>query len=129
MYLKDNPDLVLESSVKTNYPSTKFSFFNNQTNVVNFQKKLPVICIDTDNSESDLIISKNKLSFFYHVMVKTIESCLSATYTDFDAHTTSTCCHGIALLVQDLIFSIKHLDLRSLQVEGLNRIEALSKNN
>ncbi len=90
-------------------------------------KYLPVTAIDINRTEENSRIAKNKLCFFYHVILRTIESCLSGTYSNFDAHTTSTCCHGIAILTQEFILDVTSLDLKQLQKEGHEKLEILNK--
>lgn len=126
MSIKRNFDQVSKVSMATCLPSKQLGLIDHCDHSGAFQKRLPVTAIDVRRMNENFLISKNKLAFFYHVMLKTIESCLSMTYSNFDAHTTSTCCHGIALLVQDLIVSINKLDLKNMQQEGLRQIKALN---
>lgn len=109
--------------------STGFPILDTLDYTLASQRHLPVTDIDVSHSEGNQPISKSKLTFFYQVTLRAIESYLAGKYTDFDAHTTSTCCHGISLLVQDLIFSINHLDVRQVLREGKQKIEALSDEN
>lgn len=121
---------ILEN-LKTAIPSRSFSenlqFSDSRSQVVTAYSYLPVTAIDVSKMEENAPVSRNKLVFFYHVMCRTIEACLAKTYSDFDAHTTSTCCHGIALLVQSLIFSINRLNLKKIQQEGQKKIEILNE--
>lgn len=57
----------------------------------------------------------DELLFFAYVILRTIRSLKNCIYTDFDAHTTSTCCHGIAISVRDLILDACKLDLDNLE--------------
>lgn len=92
------------------------------------QSILPVTAIDIRALGENSPIPKKNLAFFYHVTCRTIESCLNKTYSDFDAHTTSNCCHGISLLVRNLISSLNHLNLKQLQQEAYKKIESLNHN-
>jgi hypothetical protein len=55
--------------------------------------------------------SENERNFYYHALLKTIDAFLSREYSKFDAHTTSTCCHGIALYAQEVILEVRKIDL------------------
>lgn len=70
-------------------------------------------------------VAKDKLLFSYRTILKTIESCKEKRYSDFDGHTTSNCCHGMALLASHLINAVLQLDLERVYQEGLDKIQAL----
>ncbi len=59
--------------------------------------------------------------FFYEVSIRVIESLSKGRYTDFDAHTTSNCCHGMALLACRLIQNVQKLDLEKISASILNK--------
>jgi len=61
--------------------------------------------------EQRLVSSESKL-FFMECCLKSIDSVLNGIYTVFDAHTTSNCCHGISLIVQNLIHGITTSELK-----------------
>ena len=50
-------------------------------------------------------------AFFFHMVIETIDSCLGKDYINFDAQTTSNCCHGLSILTRDLILSVNQIDL------------------
>ncbi len=83
--------------------------------------------VDPDHHELGTLIRKEKLLFSYRVILRTIDSCLSRKYSDFDGHTTSNCCHGMALLAQNLINSVLQCNLNELREEGLQKIAALEQ--
>ena len=66
-----------------------------------------------------------KLIFCHRAVLKAIDSCLSERYSDFDGHTTSNCCHGMALLSRLLIDSVLQLDLKTFQQEGEDKLRDL----
>ena len=55
------------------------------------------------------------------LIIRTIDALKSGNYTEFDAHTTSNCCHGIALLVRKLILLTGEINLESLRLIILKR--------
>ena len=73
--------------------------------------------------------SIDKLEFYYRAVLLAIDSCLSGKYTDFDGHTTSNCCHGMAVLASSVIRSALQLDLQALQQEGEQKIQELNPTN
>jgi hypothetical protein len=58
--------------------------------------------------------SAGELNLYFEVVIKTLNALLRKEYSHFDAHTTSTCCHGISLYVRDLIPSALEIDLNGL---------------
>lgn len=71
--------------------------------------------------------SKVKLQFVYQAVIKAIESCLAGKYSDFDGHTTSNCCHGMALFACITLRSVLKLDLTQLEREGKQKLQELEK--
>lgn len=53
--------------------------------------------------------------FFYRSLIRSIDAYLSQDYLAFDAHTTSNCCHGMALLSRLIIISIRNFNLLHLR--------------
>ncbi len=85
---------------------------------------LPIIhLIDPYHENKECLFSKEKLIFCHRAVLKTIDSCLAGRYSDFDGHTTSNCCHGLALLSRLLINSVLELDLRGVEQEGKQKLE------
>jgi len=84
--------------------------------------------VDFHNFWKNHLISEEHFDFFNKTLDMTLKSLSQAKYIDFDAHTTSNCCHGIATLTRSLILSIFELDLskiRNLQpltLENINEI-------
>lgn len=70
---------------------------------------------DTSKIWEKHITSNQKLLFFYRAIIKTIDACLAGEYTKFDGHTTTNCCHGIALLASKLVCSVLQLDLMKIK--------------
>lgn len=75
-------------------------------------------------------ISSEHIEFFYAVLKATLNACIEARYSAFDAHTSATCCHGVALLVVCLLQEIttsraikikKELEEEISNQKGLNR--------
>ena len=86
----------------------------------------PASSIPTTNELGNLI-AKEKLLFCYRAILRTIDSCLAKKYSDFDGHTTSNCCHGMALLAQNLINSVLLYNLIELREEGEQKIASLEQ--
>jgi hypothetical protein len=84
--------------------------------------------IDVIPEDFENLYTKEKLLFCYRTVIRTIKSYLEGKYTDFDGHTTSNCCHGMAVLTCNLINSVKNLDLRKLLEEGEQKAANLEKN-
>lgn len=60
-----------------------------------------------------------ELQFFATVALRAINTLKAKTYEDFDAHTTSTCCHGIAVFTKEIIERVNIEDLSAIQ-DSLN---------
>jgi hypothetical protein len=74
-----------------------------------------------------LLNTKQKAIFFYHVIIRSIQSCQNKDYIVFDAHTTSNCCHGMSLLACDLITVVLSQNLNELVKLIVKKIEELEK--
>ena len=59
----------------------------------------------------DLAQSPKKVHFCYQIVERTLASLIKHEYSNFDAHTTSNCCHGMAVLVRELIHLAQEEDL------------------
>ncbi len=81
--------------------------------------------IELSSHQQESLFAKDKLEFFYQAVLRAIESCLAGSYTDFDGHTTSNCCHGMALFASNVIRSALQLDLKMLQQEGSRKLQEL----
>ena len=53
----------------------------------------------------------------YVVVERTLQALCKKKYTCFDAHTTTNCCHGMAILVHTLISGCKDFDLKRMLKE------------
>lgn len=85
---------------------------------------LPIIhLIDPYHENKECLFSRDKLIFCHKAVLKTIDSCLAGRYSDFDGHTTSNCCHGMALLSRLLINAVLQLDLKGLEQECKQKLE------
>ncbi len=71
------------------------------------------------------MVARERLLFCYHAVVKAIKSLKEMRYSAFDGHTTSNCCHGMALLASHLIQSAVELNVDQMEEEGKRRIEAV----
>lgn len=69
--------------------------------------------------------SKSKRIFFCKLLQNTIKACIENTYSSFDAHTTSNCCHGIALLARNAVFAALQIDLHNLFILTEQKIKDL----
>jgi len=58
-----------------------------------------------------LIKTEAHLKLFYELMKRTLDSLIEKRYSDFDAQTTTNCCHGMAIFVRSLILETLELDL------------------
>lgn len=83
---------------------------------------------DTREIWESHLTSTQKSIFLCHALIRTIDACLSHEYIAFDAHTTSNCCHGMSLLVRDLIHAIQPLDLHELKALSHQKILELQNN-
>lgn len=91
---------------------------------------LPISLISLKNYSKDAPPASIESIFYYKVLIMTIDSLLKGNYSNFDAHTTSTCCHGIALYAYELIFSALSLNLLSIRdsaFKKINEIESLKE--
>jgi len=63
-----------------------------------------------------------KVHFCYEAVKRTLSALLNKQYSLFDAHTTTNCCQGIALLAQEQIIASREEDLEQLLVQVTNHI-------
>lgn len=68
--------------------------------------------------------TQEKVEFCYQVAQRTLTALLGRQYSEFDAQTTSNCCHGMSLLARELICLSKQEDLQGLQATVAKRIDA-----
>ena len=71
------------------------------------------------------LVSSDQVIFFYHAIIKSLHAYVTKNYTLFDAHTTTNCCHGIAVFAREQVLSISHLDIEALKEFCLAKIEQL----
>jgi hypothetical protein len=74
------------------------------------------------------LTSNVKSIFFCRLLIETIKACIENKYSCFDAHTTSNCCHGIALMARNALFATLEIDLQSVQILSENKIKELEEN-
>ncbi len=65
--------------------------------------------------------SEQELNFCFDIALVAIDTFLSGKYSEFDALTTTNCCHGTALLFRNLAFLALQLDLVHIKKELINR--------
>lgn len=53
----------------------------------------------------------SKKQFFWSIVDRSFTAYENGQFIEFDAHTTSNCCHGVSTLARDLILSIKNNDV------------------
>ncbi len=75
------------------------------------------------NIVGEVLPSHEKTEFCYQIAKRTLKALLAHHYSDFDAQTTSNCCHGMSLLVRELICLSNHEDLQELLDAIEKRIE------
>ena len=85
------------------------------------------ILTNSKGSWENRLPSREELFFYYRVVLRSIDALLHYRYTEFDAHTTSNCCHGMAIFVQELILSTQSYDLLALQQEGQHKLQELEE--
>lgn len=71
--------------------------------------------------------SDTKVQFCYLVAKGALQSLTSHQYIDFDAQTTSNCCHGISILARDLILKTHKEDLFKLHQKIEKALETQPK--
>ena len=67
--------------------------------------------------------SPEKVHFCYQILEKTLTSLVNLEYSKFDAHTATSCCHGMSILVRELIQLSQEENLNQLLSEVRQRIE------
>jgi len=70
-----------------------------------------------------LIKTEAHLKLFYELMKRTLDSLIEKRYSDFDAQTTTNCCHGIAIFVRRLILETMELDLEEIKAYFQNPLD------
>lgn len=75
------------------------------------EEATPIHFISPRQSIQSSLPQKNQLSFYYRAIIKAIDSLQNRVYSDFDAHTTSNCCHGLAIYAREVLLRALSLDL------------------
>lgn len=89
---------------------------------------LPIsVLINPHSIDSSVALPRDQILFCYQALLNTIDSLLTKKYTDFDGHTTSNCCHGMALLSWHLIQMALECDLHVLRQEYEQAIHYLEQ--
>lgn len=101
------------------------SFLNKAFTLSEKSKLIAVSEIMMPKSGHDLTLwKKNHLLFCYKIALLTIEACRNGWYHQFDAQTTTRCCHGLAFMCCNWLHIVRGFDLENLQQQIL---EASSK--
>ncbi len=74
--------------------------------------------------EESLTTSEQRL-FFFHAIMKSIDAYETRDYTLFDAHTTTNCCHGIAVFAREQVINLSYLDVEALKKQCLVKMNEL----
>jgi hypothetical protein len=82
----------------------------------------PLSDLDKRDSLKKGNYSIEQITLFYQIALNTIDSVIEYKYINFDAHTTSNCCHGIALFSYEQIEQLGNVNLHSLRSELSTRI-------
>ncbi len=91
---------------------------------------LPIsVLINPHSVDASVPLPRDQILFCYQALLNTIDSVLAKRYTDFDGHTTSNCCHGMALLSWHLIQMVLELDLHELRQEYERGVQYLEQHN
>lgn len=77
---------------------------------------------DWENRNLSIEQARKQVCFCYKAILNAIDLCQKGLYSHFDAHTSSNCCHGMALLAKRTIQDLKNTDFQSLTVEGTARL-------
>jgi hypothetical protein len=81
--------------------------------------KIDVSIVDMINGFD---LSPDRIHFCYLVLEKTLTCLIEHEYSKFDPHTSTSCCHGMALLVCELINLAQESDLKALRSEVQRKI-------
>lgn len=77
----------------------------------------------TSHAIWEAAIKKPEHHLFYQtILSETIDALLQADYPKFDAQTTSNCCHGLSILLRELILSAQELPLATLKNTPLHSL-------
>lgn len=85
------------------------------------------ILVNANGEWENRASTPEQVRFFYNTVLRAITSYQEGRFSDFDAHTSSTSCHGVALLVRDTIQSLKDLDLQILSQEGKTKLKEIEE--
>ena len=77
----------------------------------------------------ELIKRQEHLVVFYLLMLDTIDSCLYERFENFDAQTTTNCCHGLSILAKNLIKLSCTLNLKSMRSKLVEFMNVYSRPN
>lgn len=72
-------------------------------------------------------LTYEELNFCFFAAINTIDSCLLGKYSNFDAPTTTNCCHGLALFAKSLIQSVLQFDLHKIRAELVTTLQSIDK--
>lgn len=95
---------ILEPSVEYRHKTLQLAPFR-------FTKLLPISSIILIEDEGSFILSKEKVLFCYEVTRSALNAFLHHDYIKFDPLTTTTCCHGMSLLVCQILNENSEIDI------------------
>ncbi len=70
-------------------------------------------------------LSKTKLIFCYRALIQALHAYLKNDYTQFDAQTTTNCCHGMSLLVHKTINEMSNICVKNIFLELKEKLDQL----
>lgn len=82
--------------------------------------------IDTRSIWESLLVAKDQYQFFLHALLRMIEAYRRGEYTFFDAQTNTTCCHGIAVLASEILYSSVETDFKKVKEKTSIQLISLS---
>lgn len=98
------------------------------THEYDLRRNLPITSILDSNSLNKISLSYANIIFCYKVGIEAIETFLEKKYSLFDGLTTSNCCHGMALLVRELILLLEEINLEKIKEEGKQHLQFFIEN-
>lgn len=102
--------------MKRSIPSNKSLVDNAVIDIADFQL-LPIFqLLGTDFSNK--IFKKEEIFFCYRILQKAIDAFIARKFSYFDAHTTTNCCHGMAIYVTNLLHKVSNLNLYEIRFEA-----------
>ncbi len=107
---------------KDNFQKKKHAAEEELNNSYNYSNLFPIGNIGKTSASINQNLSTVELQFYCKILILTIDSLFHYEYSNFDAHTTSTCCHGIALYAREIISACSRLDLQAIRLIATHKI-------